>query len=145
MWPYCMTELVSSSLVKQKVLCIICTKYCFFKVWLYLTAQLKWQVVNTSSQPRGYKSLQIWSWALHHCTIASVLTINPSLAEIIFVTWFLFHRNILLILNWDICHWNISVICLTVVFELAIKVLFSQCFQTFWPKWLETFLSMNKK
>jgi len=33
-------------------------------------------------------------------------------------------------------HWNISLICLTVLFKLAVTVFFSLYFQTFWPWWL---------
>ena len=40
-------------------------------------------------------------------------------------------------------HWNISVICLTVVSKLAKKVFFSLYFQTFWPKWLNFFRSFQ--
>jgi len=36
----------------------------------------------------------------------------------------------------QIGHWNISVICLTVVVKLTVTVFISLCFQTFWPKWL---------
>ena len=37
-------------------------------------------------------------------------------------------------------HWNISVICLKVVWKLAVTVLFiRRYFQTFWPKWLNFF------
>ena len=43
------------------------------------------------------------------------------------------------------CHWNISVICLTVVLNLAITVFFSLYFQTFWPKWLNFFRSFQKR
>jgi len=40
-------------------------------------------------------------------------------------------------------HWNISVICLTVILKLASTVFFSLCFQTFWPKWLTFFRSFQ--
>ena len=40
--------------------------------------------------------------------------------------------------------WNISVICLTVVIKLAIKVFFSLYFQTFWPKWISFFSVISK-
>jgi len=42
-------------------------------------------------------------------------------------------------------HWNISVICLTVVLKLTITVFFSLYFQTFWPKWLNFFRSFQKR
>ena len=41
--------------------------------------------------------------------------------------------------------WNISVICLTVLLKLAMKVYFSPCFQTFWSKWLNFFRSFQKR
>jgi len=42
-------------------------------------------------------------------------------------------------------HWNISVICLTVVLKLTITVFFSLYFETFWPKWLNFFRSFQKR
>ena len=48
-------------------------------------------------------------------------------------------------------HWNISVVCPTVVLKLAVTVFFRLHFQAFWPKWLnffvilKTFQSMTKK
>jgi len=41
-------------------------------------------------------------------------------------------------------HWNISVICFTVLLKLAISV-FSLYFQTFSPKWLNFFRSLEKR
>ena len=40
--------------------------------------------------------------------------------------------------------WDILVICLTVVFKLAVAVFISLNFQTFWPKWLNFFRSFWK-
>jgi len=42
-------------------------------------------------------------------------------------------------------HWNISVICFTVVLKLAITVYFSLHFRTFWPKWLNFFRSFQNR
>ena len=55
---------------------------------------------------------------------------------------FFFRWNIPVIFCWnmfDVGHWNISVICLTVVQKLTITVVFSPYFQTLWPKWLRLF------
>jgi len=48
---------------------------------------------------------------------------------------------------WEHCffRWNISVVCLTVVLKLAIKVFFSLYFETFWPKWLCFFRPFQKR
>ena len=40
--------------------------------------------------------------------------------------------------------WDTSVICLTVVSELAVKMFISLYFQTFWPKWPNFFRSFQK-
>ena len=40
-------------------------------------------------------------------------------------------------------HWNIPVICVTLVLKLTLKVSFSLYFQTFWPKWLTFFQSFQ--
>ena len=42
-------------------------------------------------------------------------------------------------------YWDISVICVTVVSKLAVKVFISLYFQTFWPKWLDFFRSFQKR
>jgi len=42
-------------------------------------------------------------------------------------------------------HWNISVVCLTVVLKLTKTVLFCLYFQMFWPKWLNFFRSFQKR
>jgi len=41
-------------------------------------------------------------------------------------------------------HWNISVICLTVVSKVAVAVFINLYFQIFWPKWLYFFRSFQK-
>jgi len=41
-------------------------------------------------------------------------------------------------------HWDIPVICLTVVLKLVLKVFISLYFQTFWPKWLNFFGHFKK-
>ena len=57
-----------------------------------------------------------------------------------------FRWNITIIFCCDIFgHWNISVICLTVAWKLAVTVFSSLNFQTFWPKWLNFFRSFHKR
>ena len=41
------------------------------------------------------------------------------------------------------CHWNISLICLTTVLKRAVKVFSNLYFQTFWPKWVNSFGHCN--
>ena len=75
-----------------------------------------------------------------NCWVFQILT---SLNKWIVGWVYFFAETFRLFLLWQISYWNISVVCVTVVFKLAVTVFISLYFWTFWPKW-QLFWSFQK-
>jgi len=97
-----------------------------------------------------------WRWTLlcwprKPCIAAMVLLRKANLSFVhkenckpaIKTALFFLLRHFCDFLMWQFGHWNVSVICPTVVLKLAITAFFSLYFQTFWPKWLNFFQSFQ--
>ena len=116
--------------------------------WVVLLSMDSFYKVSIVVLEFALSDLHVFFFTVLTCTRSIGLIMTQSLLftqTYVLSQSFFFAETFRLFLLGHFGHWNISVICFTILLKLTITVFFSLYFQRFWPKWLNFFPSFQKR